>query len=122
MLYLNSSTEILTVLMFQSVLLVIKLVPDIISLNFSVHSLHDGSHITTLSDDSTEYITCMACLKAVVMTGNEGTVLSSDSSVLRLVTGGNNAELKVWDMTSQEILSSRYLQLLVFCFVQLNPF
>lgn len=79
-----------------------------------VHSLHDGKHITTLTDNSSEYITCMACLEGVYDEESEAVMPSSDSSVLRLITGGNNAELKVWDMISSSIslseedLSLRY--------------
>ena len=79
-----------------------------------VHSLYDGKHITTLTDNSSEYITCMACLEGVCDGESEAVMPSSDSSVIRLITGGNNAELKVWDMISsnvslsEENLSLRY--------------
>ena len=68
-----------------------------------VHSLCDGEHITTLTDDSSEYITCMGCLEGVA-------VPLSGSNVIRLVTGGNNAELKVWDMLSSNVSTSETLQ------------
>ena len=82
---------------------------------YLVHSFHDGKHITTLSDHSSEYITCMACLEGVYMAESEAVVPSPNGSVIRLITGGNNAELKVWDMIlssisqSEENLSLRYI-------------
>lgn len=78
---------------------------DYICINFQlVHSLCNGEHITTLTDNSSEYITCMACLEGVAV------MPSSGSNVVRLVTGGNNAELKVWDMLLSNVSTSEALQ------------
>ena len=58
----------------------------------------------------------MACLEGVPTTESKAVVPSTNSSVIRLITGGNNAELKVWDMIlssispSEEDLSLRYWQ------------
>jgi len=47
----------------------------------------------------------MACLEGVATTAKE----SQSSGIIRLVTGGNNAELKVWDMTLSNISPSETL-------------
>ncbi|XP_065890041.1 F-box/WD repeat-containing protein 7-like isoform X2 [Dysidea avara] len=63
----------------------------------NIHSLQDNSYVCTLSDNSSEYITCMACLEGVVTPDSYTTSLVG---VTRIITGGNNAELKVWDLAS----------------------
>jgi len=73
---------------------------------FLVHSLQDNSYVCTLSDNSSEYITCMACLEGVMTSDNYTT------GVTRIITGGNNAELKVWDLVCIDD-QTRYVSCLV---------
>ena len=76
-----------------------------------VHSLTDGKYISTISDNSSQYITCMACLEGVTaVKKNRNAVMPSLDILIRLVTGGNMAELKVWDMMSSSVDPSETLR------------